>query len=111
MLSKHENRVIYVLNRAGGQARKSVISMAMARARAVERAQALSSLEALGLISSAKTPPAKAFTGRPGRGAGATVYWLTADGKAHVKWAIDRGDLDKPRPALVRASRGPSVRR
>ena len=99
MLSKHETRVIYVLNRAGGEARKSVISMAMARAKAVERAQALSSLEAMGLISSARTPPAKAFTGRPGRGAGATVYWLTADGKAHVKWAIARGDLDEPRGA------------
>ena len=102
MLSKHEKRVMYVLNRAGGEARQSVISMAMARAKAVERAQALSSLEALGLISSARTPPAKAFTGRPGRGAGATVYWLTADGKAHVKWSIARGDMNEPRPALVK---------
>ena len=88
-----------VLHVAGGGAGNRVVAVAAARAKAGEREQALASLEAMGLISSARTPPAKAFTGRPGRGAGATVYWLTADGKAHVKWAIARGDLDAPRGA------------
>ena len=88
MLTKHEQRVLYILRKHGGQAQQSIISAAMTRVDAKERERALKSCESLDLISSAKTPATK--------GRGGTVYWLTSEGIDYVQGSIDAGDMIDP---------------
>ncbi len=88
MLTKHEQRVLYILRKHGGRAQHSQISMAMSRVDARDRERALSSCETLELISSAKTPAT--------RGRGGMVYWLTDEGIDYVQGCIDAGDMIDP---------------
>lgn len=89
MLTNHERRVLYVLRKNNGGAKAMTISQAMARTPRETREAALRTLEEMGLISSAKTPP-------QGRGRGALVYWLTKQGKTFVQEQIDEGKMKDP---------------
>ena len=91
MLTRHELRVLYLLRKQGGRAKHSEISQAMSRAGAHNRSQALSNLEQLELISSAKTP-----TPRGHGGTGGLVYWLTCAGSRHVQDLIETFVMQDP---------------
>ena len=88
MLTRHEMRVLYTLQKHGGRARHSQISQAMHRVDAKDRDAALSDCETLGLISSAKTPGIKRR--------GALVYWLTPEGTDYVQDVIASKDMIDP---------------
>ena len=94
MLTKHEMRVLYILQKHGGQARLSTISMAMTRVDIKDRELAIGSCETLELISSAKTPASR---GRRGGSRGSVVYWLTSEGLDYVQSAIDSNDMIDPK--------------
>ena len=65
----------------------------LSRTAAADRIRALSNLELLELISSAKTPPPK---GLGKGGTGGLVYWLTTEGHVYVKGLIVCGVLQDP---------------
>ena len=91
MLTTYELRVLYLLRKHGGRAKHSQISQAMHRFDPDDRKAALSNLETLELISSAKTPPVKGKGGP-----GGLVYWLTSEGIEHVQGMINAGELPDP---------------
>lgn len=90
-MTKLEKRVLYLLAKAGGQAKRQTLSQAMSRHPAADRERALANVEALELVSSAKQP-----TPKGGRGPGGLVYWLTEAGKSTVEDLVARGELDDP---------------
>lgn len=89
-MTKHENRVLYLLHKHGGRAQHSVISQGMARVDAADRQRALAAVEDLGLVKSAATPNG------PKGGSPARHYWLTDAGREHVVHAIASGELKDP---------------
>lgn len=99
-MTKTELRILYLLRKNGGQAKKMVLSQGMARVPSLERERALANVEQLELVSSAKTPSAKGKGGQPG-----VVYWLTDAGDNAVDDLIDRGKLKDPE-LEPRANRG-----
>lgn len=86
-MTKIELRLLYLLNKHGGQARNSTLQQATARVTADERKAALRSLEDLGLVSSGPAPSKT----RP-----AMAFWLTQAGKDYVQDAVARGELGSP---------------
>ncbi len=95
MLTTNELRVLYLLRKHSGRAKRSTLSQAMHRVPAGERWLAFSSCEDLELISSAKTPPIRGREKGNG-GRGGLVYWLTKAGESHVDELIEKGQLLDP---------------
>ena len=92
MLTAHERRVLYLLRKLGGNAKRSELTQQMHRLSATERDQAFANCEELGLILSAKTPTPRGSTG----GQGGTRYWLTEYGTDCVATLIERGEMADP---------------
>lgn len=92
-MNKTELRVLYLLRKHGGRAKKQQLSQAMARIDATDRERALAAVESLELVSSAKVPPK---TGRGAGGPGGLVIWLTQAGNEVVDDLIASGKLRDP---------------
>lgn len=92
-MTAHELRALYLLRKAGGTAKLRNLTQQMARIPRTDRERALTNLEALEFISSAKQPPPK---GRGTGGRGGLVYWLTDAGNEAVDYLIEQGELKDP---------------
>ncbi len=87
-MTKHELRILYLLAKGGGSAKRRPIVQAMSRATVDDIDRALDSLEALELVSSGPTK------GR--RGPGGMLYWLTAAGEDKVADLVRQGTIADP---------------
>ncbi|HVJ25027.1 MAG TPA: hypothetical protein VM756_13950 [Burkholderiales bacterium] len=81
-----------LLTNNGGRMKRRELSPQMSRYSAAERDQALGSLEALELLSSAQIPRDGKTGGVPG-----VVYWLTPTGRDHVKQLRAEGRIVEKR--------------
>lgn len=90
-MQKIELRVLYLLKKAGGRAKKSDLSMQMHRALKTDRDRALETLVSLGLVHrSEEAPP-------DGRGGAAGTWYALSDlGHEHVDYLIDQGAMRSP---------------
>lgn len=95
-MTKTELRILYLLRKRGGQVKRLELSQAMSRIARSDREQALASVEALELVSSARQPPPTGY--ERGRGTGGLVYWLTEAGNEAVDDLIERGEMKAPPP-------------
>lgn len=99
-MTKTEIRALYVIHVKGDRAMQQQVSQAMARTPGAERTQALRSLEAIGLIGSARVPATKH------RGPDGMLYWLTPAGRETVADLLARGEI-KTRTRTNRAKEEP----
>lgn len=102
-MTKAELRVLYVLAKHEGNAKRMQVSHAMARFKATDRERALANLELLELVSSCRVPAPKGKGGT-----GGLVYWLTEAGLQTVADLIEKREIRDPQ--LGQRGRYPAIR-